>query len=220
MSVEYLADVFIRAGDFPSALNAYSKSLALGVQIKGFDNLDTLQCHVQMSNLYLQTKDYHTSLNHLFCAKYIVNLIGGPHHPELITVLHRLALVYLEMGDWDVSYYCLTQACNRAAYIDQPRHFELCFEMSMLLVQAGRFKEGVDMQKQCFVLSKQLFGPDHTKTSDVKSQLEKSMRAMATVPKVTAQVTNQATAPVAEQVEEKKDNKKSSSKKNKGGKKK
>jgi hypothetical protein len=40
------------------------------------------------------------AVQHLLAAKYLVELMGGPSHPELVSIYLRLVNVYDQLGDY------------------------------------------------------------------------------------------------------------------------
>jgi hypothetical protein len=50
------------------------------------------------------------AVQHLLSMKYLVTLIGGPRHPQLVNVYLRLMGVYVDLGDYTTAQSLLAEA--------------------------------------------------------------------------------------------------------------
>lgn len=171
---ERLAEIIARSADYPAAIVSYNKCLATVVHAKGLDTMDAIQCHVQLSALHAELKNFRVAATHLLTAKYLVKLMSGPYHPEMVAIYVRFAALFAEVEDWSTAFLCWHEASIRTS--DQAKYCDICCESAALLARTGRLHEAVEMQKRNYLLAKQIYGDDGERTVFIKSTLEQFMR--------------------------------------------
>ena len=170
-------EILIRVGDNSTAFNNTLDTIALAVQLRGFDNIDTLRCHVQLSSLYHVKKDYISAVNHMLAAKYLVELLGGAHHPEIINIFTKIGSLYCEIGGWDIGWKCMEEAKKRTEITDPIKHCEISVDLADMMARWNMFGAAAELQKHAYTLTRFYSGAKHEKTTDVKRTLELYLRA-------------------------------------------
>ena len=171
-------EILIRAGDITSAFNNSVRAIATAVQLNGFDNLDTIRCHMQLSSLFQNKKDYISAINHLLAAKYLVLLFGGPRHPELVNIYLKLASMYFDVGAYDTGLSCLLDAKKRTEHTAPLKHCNICVDLAAVLYRLSQYGAAAKMQKDAYSLAKKLFtdADKESKLANIKEQLAVYLR--------------------------------------------
>jgi tetratricopeptide (TPR) repeat protein len=179
-ALSYLYVVLLRIGDMKSALSTLAKKLTVDVQLHGLDSAETLQNHLNMSLGYQEVGNYLAAAAHIRSAVYILRLLCGDQHPEIASIYLRLSGIYNEVGNTELAFKCLKIA-KELVYLngDQGTHALICQNMAGLHAQFDQFKEAIALQKECYVILRQLFGEHDTKTADAKVRFETLIRKSA-----------------------------------------
>jgi hypothetical protein len=100
MILGVMAKLLLDAGDAPGALAQTSKCLTLAVQLHGLDSADAYTYHLQLASVYAELLERPaTAAQHLLCARYVAELIGGPNHPDVASIYMRLGAVYDDLAE-------------------------------------------------------------------------------------------------------------------------
>ena len=179
-ALSYLYVVLLRIGDMKNALSTLAKKLTVDVQLHGLDSAETLQNHLNMSLGYQEVGNYLAAAAHIRSAVYILRLLCGDQHPEISSIYLRLSGIYNEVGNTELAFKCLKIA-KELVYLngDQGTHALICQNMAGLHAQFDQFKEAIALQKECYVILRQLFGEQDTKTADAKVRFETLIRKSA-----------------------------------------
>ena len=150
---------------------------ATAVQLRGFDNLDTLRCHLQLSTIYHNYKDYVGAINHLLAGKYLIALLGGSQHPEMTSVFARLGSLLCEIGCVEIGLKCLEEAKSRSIVNNEKiRTCDINIDIAEILCNFKRFGDAAAYQTKAYRMLKQLLGNEHAKVVNVKKVLEYYLR--------------------------------------------
>ena len=173
-----MIQVLIQIGDGKSAIPSLIKKLSIDAQLYGFDSSQTLQGHLVLSAAYQDIGNLLAASEHLQSAVFIMKLCCGEHHPEMSNIFMRLAGMYQETGHHELSMKCLTVArelVNRNG--DQGTFASICQMMAAIFADQENFKDAIALQKQSYVIFRQMYGEGEPHTADSKSRLEVLLRA-------------------------------------------
>lgn len=177
MAINQLTEILIRAGDHEHAFSNCLSAIPIAAQLKGFDNLETVRCHMQLASLYHVKKQYTAAVNHMTAAKYVVQLMGGKQHPELVNNFIKLGNLYCEVGSWEVGIKCLEEAKKRTETSNPLKHSDICRDLAEMMAKLRLFQHASELQKQAFLICKSFLGDEHERTVSLKSTLELYLRA-------------------------------------------
>ena len=122
--------------------------------------------------MYQAKKDYVAAVNHILAAKYIIQLIGGDHHPEVVSMFLKLGGLLCDIGVDTLGFKCYNEAKRMVETVDPVKHCEICTDMAEMLCQYRCFQQSADLQKIAYTFQKQHYGADHQKTTQAKQMLE------------------------------------------------
>ena len=175
-ALDMMTHILIRGGDFSAAWSAGSRALAVFAQLGGLDCAEVLTSHGQLAAIYEELGYPLASIQHLLTAKYLMQLLGGPNHPEIINLLVKLASIYRKVECYDVAFRCLLDAKERSANGDQAKFGGICQSLAEICVVLEKYDEALLAQQQSLIIFKQLIGEEDVRFVESKACLEKIRR--------------------------------------------
>jgi hypothetical protein len=162
------------------------RSLALAATVLGLDSQDTLLHYIQMGVLHTELNNPDLAMEYLDTARYLIQLVGGDHHPELSNIYMRMSALYEMAGDFDSACQCLLRA--RVYTGDLLKNCMLTISIASLCYRYGRIHEAVATQKNGYRILKELVAEDDERLVEVKKSLETYIRASVNVPLPTTNI--------------------------------
>ena len=118
------------------------------------------------------------AVQHLLAAKYLIELMGGPRHPELVTVYFRLVGIYDEVGDYVTALRCLTKAKRLSPNV--AKQCMISATIAEMHAKMGNLALAVTEQRGVIKVMEQLFGVEDEKTIEAKGREEVFLRKLTT----------------------------------------
>jgi protein TIF31 len=179
-AIEIMASVLVQYGDNEVAIATMSKKLSLDVQLFGLDSSDVMQGHTFLGTMYHEMNNFEAAVAHLQAALYILRLMAGNKHPEIANIYFRLAVIYHDVGDFLGSLSLLTAAQKLvSSTCDLSKNVPIYQTIATVHASMNDFKDAINAQKQCWNLSRQLFGEEDQRTEAEKTRLSTLIRENA-----------------------------------------
>lgn len=137
--MDQMTSVLLTAGDLNLAMTTSLRAMTVTAQVHGLDSQESLQHHVELAILYLELKDYSSSLQHLLTAKYLISLLGGEKHPELATIYKHIALLCKQIDQVEMALECYRLA--RGCVYDLTKHASLTENLAEACLKLGKLDE-------------------------------------------------------------------------------
>lgn len=188
---DQLANILYQVGDVEPALQMSAKSLATAVQREGLDSNEAMSQHSQLSMMYAEVRNASAAIQHLLTAKYLLQLMGGPRHPELANIYGRLAPLYEEVEEHQLALECLAKA--RTLTCDLLKNCFFNTALAEYFFRRQRYLEAVNYQMQTYAFLKELLPENDDRLNEAKTLLETYVRKKAETEKIlVAQAAQQA----------------------------
>ena len=171
-----MTNVLIAAGDFSAAEQFAQKSLAISIQLNGFDSQESAMHHLKLGILQGELGNRAASAQHLLTTKYLVQLMAGDNHTEMATIYTRFAAMYEEVGDFEAVWQCYVKAKFHTNDLMQICALNIALAASCS--RNGHVFEALELQKQAYTMLKELVGDKESQLSEVKETLETYLRAV------------------------------------------
>jgi protein TIF31 len=172
------AKCLIQMGHIAPAISVYEKNLSLAIQTSGLDSVQTLQQHLYLANLYISVDWNNSAIRHLQTVAYLVGVLGGYNHPEIITSIILLARAYAGNKDFGSAISCLFVARHRLeAAGEQVKAASILQDIAELYAAAEEFAEASNCQKQAYMLIRQMYGESDSRTIEAKKRCEAILRS-------------------------------------------
>lgn len=175
-AVDQVTNVLIAAGDFGAAEQFAQKSLAISIQLNGFDSQESAMHHLKLGILQGELGNRVASSQHLLTVKYLIQLMAGEHHTEMATIYTRFAAMYEEVGDFESVWQCYVKAKFHTN--DLMQICALNIALAAACSRKGHVFEALELQKQAYGMLKELVGDNESQLSEVKDTLETYLRAV------------------------------------------
>lgn len=118
------------------------------------------------------------AISHLLTAKYLIELIGGVQHPELVTIFLRLGTFLVdEDGQFQSGILCMISQV-RQRLTDLVQYAQVTTLIAECFFKKGFLQQGVDYQRKIFKVMTDLFGVKDSRTVEAKTRLESYIRAV------------------------------------------
>jgi tetratricopeptide (TPR) repeat protein len=174
--MDYMTNVLLSANDFNGAITTATKSLNIAVQLYGLDSHESVSHHSQLANLFIETRRFPQAIEHLLTQKYLLVLLGGPHHPDLAKVYSQLASIYNENKQYQLALDCLLEAKMRVT--DLSKCHLVMQSLAQVLMKVGLINEAYGEQRQCSSILTSMFGEVDSRTVEAKSLSESYRRSL------------------------------------------
>jgi len=182
-SLNLVTNIMTEGGDNETAADLALRNLSISVQIDGLDNQSTAHLHSQVAAL-LSDLGYHIpAIKHLLTAKYLVTLLGGDRHPELVEIYLRLVGVYTHEGEYDVAQRLLVEAKNLSQ--DVNKQALIGASIAEVHDKMGNLEAAVVEQRAVYKVMETLYGPEDDRALQAKRNIKKYLRNL-TISKVNA----------------------------------
>jgi hypothetical protein len=154
VAIDNLANVLIGAGDLRAGRTFSHKSLAIVVQLYGFDSQESLVHHIRLAVLEAELGNTALSAQHWLTAKYLIKLMGGNMHTELSTIYSRLAALYESVGDFHSSIVAYSAAKNYSHDVMTTCNHNV--NLASVFSKAGAKLEALETHRSAFAVMKEL----------------------------------------------------------------
>jgi protein TIF31 len=167
--------ILFDAGETQLAASNASRSLALSVQLGGFDNAETVACHSTMMHVLINSGKMAAGVKHMRAALYLMELMAGPRFAELSTMYHKLGTIYHSVQNPDTALRYYQEASGRCSS-DRLVEGMVAKSTALVLGNFGQFKSAVELEKRAYQLYAALLGENHDLTKNSHTTLENLTR--------------------------------------------
>ncbi|CAJ1907402.1 unnamed protein product [Cylindrotheca closterium] len=170
--LDLMASILFEAGENGLAAANQARSLGLLVQVNGFDCPDAINVHLLLFQMLFSGGRNYEAIKHMRAAIFLMELMGGPGHMEIVNAYHKLGSVYQSAKEPHLALRFFQEAASRKSS-DRLLESMVSKSLGAVLSQLGDFKGALDEEKKANNVFTKLLGKDHqlTKQSDQQLQL-------------------------------------------------
>ena len=171
---DQLTQILLRVEDFSAAISSLGRQIHLVAQTYGLDCHEMVLCHSQLFEIYNALGSHELAVKHLLAQKYLVELMGGPMHPELVNIYIRLFYVYVNDERFNDAHIAIEKAGSYCTDL-----YKSCAIMQIeaeFFSKLNYLQEALEKQKVAYNLLQQLLGENDTKTADAKKVMTQYQR--------------------------------------------
>ena len=176
MSTNLITQILLEARNNSLALTMAFKSLSISVQLAGLDSQDAAQHHGQVASLLCDLGYPFKALQHFLAMRYLIELMAGPRHPELVNVYLRLVSIYEQQREYVTAQVLLAAAKDLC--VDVAKQCMISTTVAEIYDKMGELSNAVNEQRAVLRTMVQLFGPKDEKSIEAKSKVEKYLRKL------------------------------------------
>lgn len=168
--LEMSAAILFHAGETEAAAANAARSLAVAVQLGGFDSADALNAHSTLSHILLSSNAAGPGIKHLRASLYLTELMAGPNNTDLATSYHKLGTMYHEVGSPINALRFYQEAATRES-ADRLISGMVVKSTALVLANIGQFKSALEMEKRAYNLYRSTLGEGHDLTKNSSNTL-------------------------------------------------
>jgi len=168
--LEMSAAILFHAGEAEAAAANAARSLAVAVQLGGFDSADALNAHSTLSHILLSSNAAGPGIKHLRASLYLTELLAGPHNTDLATSYHKLGTMYHEVGS-PINALRFYQEATARESADRLVSGMVAKSTALVLANIGQFKGALEMEKRAYNLYRSTLGEGHDLTKNSSNTL-------------------------------------------------
>lgn len=157
------AVILFQAGETDIAAANAARSLAIAVQLGGFDHPEAVNCHSTLAHILLNSNETGEGIKHLRAATYLTELMAGRNHTDLGSNYHKLGTMYHELGS-PVDGLRFYQEASSRENADRIVSGMIAKSTALALANVGHFKIALDSEKRAYNMYRSTLGENHELT--------------------------------------------------------
>ena len=157
------AVILFQAGETDIAAANAARSLAIAVQLGGFDHPEAINSHSTLAHILLNSNETGEGIKHLRAATYLTELMAGRNHTDLGGNYHKLGTMYHELGS-PVNGLRFYQEASSRENADRIVSGMIAKSTALALANVGHFKSALESEKRAYNLYCSTLGEDHELT--------------------------------------------------------
>jgi len=161
--------------EYDLAVAAAGRSLAVAVQLGGFDCTEALTAHANASNILVGSGNVKEGLKHLRAMQFLMELMAGPNYTGLFGTYYKMGVHYHEVGRIEDALRFYTEAAGRRND-DVMMDCVLARSSAVALASLGRFKEACECENKSYRTYASFLGKDHDAAKASRVALEQFTR--------------------------------------------
>jgi protein TIF31 len=173
-SIDLMSSIFCEGGDLPNAILHAEKALGILIQIEGFDTSGVISAHLSLFAMNWTAKNIRSCVKHLRAAIYLCELLCGPNHAEMGTMLHKLGSAYLQPSCKDKYLNDARKCFYEAVSRDNSERLMKGISLNSYaksLASMGDYKEALEYQKKAYKIIAIFMGKENRMTTDCEQEL-------------------------------------------------
>ncbi len=170
---ELQATIIFQVGEPDVGLTQLKKALAIFWQTTGFDSYEAINAHHTLA-LFLQSMRGRVdeAVFHFHACTYLIELVAGPHSPELPQQYLRLGTVYQELGRLQEAYQCHGLAYEKARHVpDTVQEALMAHHLAGLEAAFTLYKEALNHEKVSYGIFRHVLGESHPRVVESSNHM-------------------------------------------------
>eukprot|EP00516_Mucochytrium_quahogii_P004501 CAMPEP_0203756348 /NCGR_PEP_ID=MMETSP0098-20131031/9641_1 /ASSEMBLY_ACC=CAM_ASM_000208 /TAXON_ID=96639 /ORGANISM=" , Strain NY0313808BC1" /LENGTH=1256 /DNA_ID=CAMNT_0050648197 /DNA_START=25 /DNA_END=3792 /DNA_ORIENTATION=+ len=172
MCAVVMASVLQSAKDLPLALRELKRALSLFEYSGQHDSLVVVQVYMALGQLHQALEEFDESITCFRRAIYLLDLMLGPDSSDTANIYHKLAIVYTQVGHYQLAKSAVTEAISRCGENKILMGYILRTFANIIAVGSNDFTEAFRYENASYNIFKQVYGPDHAQTKECRSMME------------------------------------------------
>lgn len=156
--------------DHDAAIMSSLKYLALSVSLGGFDSMEALTAHSQLSDAYIAAGKVKEGIQHVRAAQFLMEYLGGINYSQLAATYYKIGTQYFE-GEKLQDALRFYSASQQKRSDDHMIDGICASSAAMAFAHLGKFREASQEEKGAYQLYLTLLGEDHERTKISSSSL-------------------------------------------------
>lgn len=149
--------------DHDMAILSSLKYLAVSVSLGGFDCMEAVSAHSQLSDAYFAAGKVEEGMKHVRAVQFLMEFLAGANYSQLSSMYYKVGTQYFECEKLAeaLSFY---EVAQRKRNDDRMVDGIISSSSAMALAHLGKFNEASSKEKIAYQLYQALLGEDHDRT--------------------------------------------------------
>ena len=163
-----IGETYYNQGDYPKALEYYSKALAIQEKVLGLDHPNIATLYNNIGGVYFDQGDYPEALEYYFKTVTILENAFGLNHPDTATCYSCIGYVYEKLKDNSraLAYYSKVLSIREKILgFDHPDTICSYNDVGAMYEVSGEYEKAIQYYSEALVQRRKIYGNEHTETS-------------------------------------------------------
>ncbi len=171
-SLDLTTLILFQAQELDLSASHAAKALAISIQLGGFDSANVISSSMTLFQIMINSGRLVSAVKYLRSVAYLVELLSGPHHTELMNCYYRIGQIYAEVGNV-VGALRFYQAAQSRKGNDRVFHGLISKQTASICAKHGELSAALDAEKVAYRLFGITLGEDHEYTQNSKNTLQR-----------------------------------------------
>ena len=149
--------------DHESAIVSSLKFLAVSVSLGGFDCMEALAAHNQLSDAYFAAGKVKEGIKHVRALQFLMEFLAGSNYSQLAALYYKLGTNYFECEKLTEALRFYDAARSKRSD-DRMIDGIIASSAAIAFAHLGKFKEASSEEKVAYQLYQTILGDDHERT--------------------------------------------------------
>ena len=180
------ASKYYQDGNYPKALEFYTKALNIREKVLGKDHPDTANSYNNIGSVYNDMGDYPKALEFYTKALHIKEKVLGKEHPNTATSYNNIGYLYSDMGNYPKALEFLTKALHIKEKVlgkDHPSTAASYNNIGIVYSNIGEYSKALEFYTKALKIREKALGKDHPTTADSYNNIGNDYSDMGNYPK-------------------------------------
>jgi len=168
-TLDNIAELYDKIGDYPHALSIYKKTLILRKEILGLEHRDTAKSYNNIGFVYNNMGDYNKALEYHNKTLKIREKILGLEHPDTATSYNNIGIVYDGTGDYNkaLKYYNIALEIRKKVLgLEHPDTAESYNNIGTVYANTVNYNKALEYLNKALEIRKKVLGLEHPDTAE------------------------------------------------------
>ena len=180
------ASKYYQEGNYPKALEFYTKALSIREKVLGKDHPDTANSYNNIGLVYSNMGDYPKALEFYTKALNIREKVLGKDHPDTATSYNNIGYLYSDMGNYPKALEFLTKALHIKEKVLGKEHPNTATSYNNIgndYYYMGNYPKALEFHTKALNIREKALGKDHPTTADSYNNIGNDYSDMGNYPK-------------------------------------
>ena len=170
-----LARINYIMGEYMEAMAYQQKAVLMSERVNGIDSPHTITEYIHLALYCFANQQVSISLKLLYRARYLLLLIHGENHPELILIDSNIGLILHAVSQFSLSLQFLEKALQLSIIFYGSKSLKVGLSYHLVARAyscTNDFRSALRHEKEAYSIYKEHFGVDHDKTKECDACLK------------------------------------------------
>jgi len=173
-TLDNIAELYFKIGDYFNALSIYKKTLVLRERILGLEHPNTAGSYNNIGVVYEKIGNYNKALEYNDKALKIRKEILGLEHPDTANTYNNIGLVHYDMGDYNKALEYHNKALEIRKKIFKLEHHDTAesyINIGLVYYNTGDYNKTLEYYSKALEICEKILGLEHPDTANTYNNI-------------------------------------------------